>query len=274
MVGMVQVHPNSRKSSGRVRFEHRPAQCRRRAVRADGCRHPCRGRQVERRQWSPIVIEQVSAYPAQPFHPELIGAVGRAAESGHSHMPAVSGAGHDAVYMARLAPAGMIFIPCKDGISRTTRSERRARGHHRRLQCAAARDAGAGRGGVRLSLFLFKYLLKTQRKYCASGSVGLASCQESSLYGYAPAQPDRPRPAARPAGAARARGCGRSGRPSLGVSVATLHRLLQAHPRQHARALPDGLRYAWRWPLRGQIAPLPLIEADASGPSCTPRRKI
>ena len=28
-----------------------------------------------------------------------------------------SGAGHDAVYMARLAPAGMIFIPCKDGIS-------------------------------------------------------------------------------------------------------------------------------------------------------------
>jgi N-carbamoyl-L-amino-acid hydrolase len=32
-------------------------------------------------------------------------------------MPVVSGAGHDAVYMARLAPAGMIFIPCKDGIS-------------------------------------------------------------------------------------------------------------------------------------------------------------
>ena len=30
---------------------------------------------------------------------------------------AVSGAGHDAVYAARLAPAGMIFIPCKDGIS-------------------------------------------------------------------------------------------------------------------------------------------------------------
>ena len=29
----------------------------------------------------------------------------------------VSGAGHDAVYMARLAPSGMIFIPCKDGIS-------------------------------------------------------------------------------------------------------------------------------------------------------------
>jgi hypothetical protein len=32
-------------------------------------------------------------------------------------MNAVSGAGHDAVYMAKLVPAGMIFIPCKDGIS-------------------------------------------------------------------------------------------------------------------------------------------------------------
>ena len=31
-------------------------------------------------------------------------------------MPVVSGAGHDAVTW-RLAPAGMVFIPCKDGIS-------------------------------------------------------------------------------------------------------------------------------------------------------------
>lgn len=32
-------------------------------------------------------------------------------------MPIVSGAGHDAVYVARQAPSAMIFIPCKDGIS-------------------------------------------------------------------------------------------------------------------------------------------------------------
>jgi NO-binding membrane sensor protein with MHYT domain len=32
-------------------------------------------------------------------------------------MDVVSGAGHDAIYVARLAPAGMIFVPCKDGIS-------------------------------------------------------------------------------------------------------------------------------------------------------------
>ncbi|WP_159322787.1 M20/M25/M40 family metallo-hydrolase, partial [Raoultella terrigena] len=65
-----------------------------------------------------IRIDLVSSYPAQPFHDECVQAVERAAQQlGYSHMPAVSGAGHDAVYMARLAPAGMVFIPCKDGIS-------------------------------------------------------------------------------------------------------------------------------------------------------------
>jgi N-carbamoyl-L-amino-acid hydrolase len=31
------------------------------------------------------------------------------------HMP--SGAGHDAMHMARLCPTGMIFVPCAKGIS-------------------------------------------------------------------------------------------------------------------------------------------------------------
>ena len=29
----------------------------------------------------------------------------------------VSGAGHDAIYLASVCPSGMIFVPCKDGIS-------------------------------------------------------------------------------------------------------------------------------------------------------------
>jgi N-carbamoyl-L-amino-acid hydrolase len=29
----------------------------------------------------------------------------------------VSGAGHDAAYIARVAPTAMIFVPCRDGIS-------------------------------------------------------------------------------------------------------------------------------------------------------------
>ena len=28
-----------------------------------------------------------------------------------------SGAGHDAMHMAKLVPTSMVFIPCKDGIS-------------------------------------------------------------------------------------------------------------------------------------------------------------
>jgi N-carbamoyl-L-amino-acid hydrolase len=65
-----------------------------------------------------VKIELVSSYPAQVFHPDCVDAVGRAARKlGYSNMPAVSGAGHDAVYMAKLAPSGMIFIPCLNGIS-------------------------------------------------------------------------------------------------------------------------------------------------------------
>jgi len=65
-----------------------------------------------------ITIEQVSYFPPCPFEKGCVDAVeGGAKELGYSYMSAVSGAGHDAVYMARLAPAGMIFVPCKDGIS-------------------------------------------------------------------------------------------------------------------------------------------------------------
>ena len=65
-----------------------------------------------------ITIEQVSHFPPCPFEKGCVDAVESGAKTlGYSYMNAVSGAGHDAVYMARLAPAGMIFVPCKDGIS-------------------------------------------------------------------------------------------------------------------------------------------------------------
>jgi N-carbamoyl-L-amino-acid hydrolase len=41
-------------------------------------------------------------------------------------MDVVSGAGHDAVYLARVAPAAMIFVPCKDGISHNEIEDARA----------------------------------------------------------------------------------------------------------------------------------------------------
>ncbi len=65
-----------------------------------------------------ISIERVSYYPPCPFHVDCVDAVRAAtATLGYSNMDVVSGAGHDAIYTARLAPSGMIFVPCKDGIS-------------------------------------------------------------------------------------------------------------------------------------------------------------
>jgi N-carbamoyl-L-amino-acid hydrolase len=36
---------------------------------------------------------------------------------GFSHTDIASGAGHDAAFVARIAPAAMLFIPCRDGKS-------------------------------------------------------------------------------------------------------------------------------------------------------------
>lgn len=52
--------------------------------------------------------------------------------AGYSNMDICSGAGHDAVYMAQVAPAGMIFIPCEDGIS------------HNEIENATPEDCAAG----------------------------------------------------------------------------------------------------------------------------------
>ena len=65
-----------------------------------------------------IDLERVSYFPPCPFHPDCVDAVRAATEKlGYSTMDVVSGAGHDAIYAARVAPSGMIFVPCKDGIS-------------------------------------------------------------------------------------------------------------------------------------------------------------
>lgn len=56
--------------------------------------------------------------PAQPFDPSCVELVRQgAAKLGYSTREIVSGAGHDAVYVARHVPAAMIFTPCKDGLS-------------------------------------------------------------------------------------------------------------------------------------------------------------
>ena len=118
-VGMVHVHPNSRNViPGRVKFSIDLRNATDALVDTMADEVKAYAEKLGKDSGLPITIELVSSYRAQAFHADCVDAVGRAATKlGYSNMNVVSGAGHDAVYMAQLAPAGMIFIPCKDGIS-------------------------------------------------------------------------------------------------------------------------------------------------------------
>ena len=118
-VGMVQVFPNSRNViPGRVKFSIDLRNV------TDDLLNTMHGEieafveRTRRATGLAVELERVSYYPPCPFHPDCVGAVRAATERlGYSTMDVVSGAGHDAIYVARRAPAGMIFVPCKDGIS-------------------------------------------------------------------------------------------------------------------------------------------------------------
>jgi beta-ureidopropionase / N-carbamoyl-L-amino-acid hydrolase len=71
--------------------------------------------------------------PATEFDRGCVAAVRRAAEAGgYAHRDIVSGAGHDAAYVNRVAPTAMIFVPCADGIS------------HNEVESATPEDLAAG----------------------------------------------------------------------------------------------------------------------------------
>ncbi|WP_277591413.1 Zn-dependent hydrolase [Pseudomonas chlororaphis] len=72
-------------------------------------------------------------FPPLDFDPACVAAVRQGAEQlGLSHMDIVSGAGHDAIFIAELGPAGMIFVPCEGGIS------------HNEIENAAPQDLADG----------------------------------------------------------------------------------------------------------------------------------
>ncbi len=118
-VGMVQVFPNSRNViPGQVQF-------------SIDIRHPDSATldlmtsqlkeyiaQVSAEKSIAVDLKEVSYFPPCNFDAQCIETIRKAANDlGYSNMDVVSGAGHDAIYMKRLAPTGMIFIPCKDGVS-------------------------------------------------------------------------------------------------------------------------------------------------------------
>ncbi|WPY94398.1 Zn-dependent hydrolase [Limimaricola variabilis] len=65
-----------------------------------------------------IAFEKVGGFDPVPFDEGCVDAVRRAAEKlGYSHREIISGAGHDACWIARVAPTAMIMCPCVDGLS-------------------------------------------------------------------------------------------------------------------------------------------------------------
>ena len=118
-VGMVQVFPNSRNViPGNVKFSIDLRNASEALCDAMDADIRSVAAKLSAESGLPIDIKLVTSFPATQFHADCVDAVARATKAlGYSHMNAVSGAGHDAVYMAKLVPAGMIFIPCKDGIS-------------------------------------------------------------------------------------------------------------------------------------------------------------
>lgn len=80
-----------------------------------------------------LALEQIWHSPATPFDESCVAAVRKGTEqAGYAHMDIISGAGHDAVYMAKIAPAAMIFVPCENGIS------------HNEIENATPQDIAAG----------------------------------------------------------------------------------------------------------------------------------
>jgi N-carbamoyl-L-amino-acid hydrolase len=71
-------------------------------------------------------LQQVDHFPASRFDAKCVDAVRAATRAlGYPHREMVSGAGHDAIYIARVAPTAMIFVPCKDGISHSETEDAR-----------------------------------------------------------------------------------------------------------------------------------------------------
>ena len=69
-------------------------------------------------------VEAVGHFDPVTFDPTLVGRVRSAAEKlGYTHIDIISGAGHDACWAAKVAPATMIFCPCVGGLSHNEAEE-------------------------------------------------------------------------------------------------------------------------------------------------------
>ena len=133
-VGYMQVSPNSRNTiPGKVFFTvdfRHPVDATLSAMDSElkaACREIADAIGLE------VEVKDFWYFPPTPFDPKLVADVRSGAERfGYAHRDIISGAGHDAVYMAKVSPTAMIFVPCEDGIS------------HNEIENAKAEDLAAG----------------------------------------------------------------------------------------------------------------------------------
>ena len=133
-VGSVDVKPNSRNTiPGRVFFSvdfRHPEDNRLSAMKAElekAVSEVAAATNVE------IECEEIWYQPPIAFDKNCVAAVAGGAEAaGYAAMDIISGAGHDACNISEIAPTGMIFIPCEDGIS------------HNEVENATQGDVAAG----------------------------------------------------------------------------------------------------------------------------------
>ena len=118
-VGQVKVFPNSRNViPGKVVFTvdiRSPEQAKLDAMKAEVIRA---AHAVSAELGLGCAIEEVGHFDPVTFDPALVNTVRASAERlGYSHMDIVSGAGHDACWINRVAPTVMIMCPCEGGLS-------------------------------------------------------------------------------------------------------------------------------------------------------------
>jgi N-carbamoyl-L-amino-acid hydrolase len=118
-VGQLHVLPNSRNVvPGEVRFSVEFRHPDFAEIERLAAQFPREAGFIARDCGTPLKLEELFRLPAQPFDPSCVDLVRQAAARlGLPAREIVSGAGHDAVYVARSVPTAMIFTPCKDGLS-------------------------------------------------------------------------------------------------------------------------------------------------------------
>ncbi len=118
-VGLIEVTPNSRNViPGQVFFTVDLRNPDEEVLLAMGREIDALVNQVAGETRTEIVMQNVLNMMPMMFDETCVSVVRDAAEGlGYRHRDMVSGPGHDALYIARVAPTSMVFIPCEGGVS-------------------------------------------------------------------------------------------------------------------------------------------------------------